>query len=132
MSELLVNTVSFIIAIAVVYFISMAAVANTFKHYGGVEKRNLLILSAIMPIVSYLPIALGFNRVIDFTGVVISYVVLFLLSLQIIKSLSASKNYTYKDALVLFLSMFWRFLLIVIVIGAIARLAIRLVYYVAS
>lgn len=132
MSVLVLNVLLGLIALAFVYAMGVVAVRWTFSKIGGVDKRKMLVLAAIVPVATYVPITLAHNGLLDGQGVAISYAVLFVLAIQIIKSVSSAENYTYKNAFVLFISIFWRFFAIAMVIGALLRLVIYSVKFAAS
>lgn len=133
MSELLLlNAVLVFIALSFVYAIGLVAVRWAFANTGGVDRRKMLVLAAIVPVVTYLPITLAYNGLLDGQGAAISYAVLFVLAIQIIKSVSSADNYTYKNAFVLFISIFWRFFAIALAIGSLLRLIVYWIEVAAS
>lgn len=132
MSVLVLNVLLGLIALAFVYAMGVVAVRWTFANAGCVDKRKMLVLAAIVSVATYVPLTLAHNGLLDGQGVAISYAVLFVLAIQIIKSVSSAENYTYKNAFVLFISIFWRFFAIAMVIGALLRLVIYLVKFAAS
>jgi hypothetical protein len=131
-SDYIAEVLLVVFAYGVVYIIGLYAAHLAFKGRADVNRSKLLVLGCLAPLIVYLPTTLMIKNIIDPYVALGLFVLVVLMSVYVIKRLSTDQSYTYKNAFVLLISIFWRFALIAAAVGAVVKLITFGIIYVLS